>query len=114
LIDMNGSLGPHIDRLSGPTLSGRCLSTRLHRRGGPSGGGGSTRVIDQFCVAICRLRANRNKRASAHLRRLQFVLAGQDGTLNFVVVIVSGDGLKEVMLEPPRVGGQGLAAHRSR
>lgn len=41
-------------------------------------------------------------------------LTKQDGKLNFVVVIVSGDGLKEVMLEPPRVGGQGLAAHRSR
>jgi hypothetical protein len=41
-------------------------------------------------------------------------LMKQDGKLNFVVVIVSGDGLKEVMLEPPRVGGQGLAAHRSR
>jgi hypothetical protein len=28
----------------------------------------------------------------------------QDGKLNFVVVIASGDHLKEVMLEPPRVG----------
>ena len=38
----------------------------------------------------------------------------QDGKLNFFVVIVSGDGLKEVLLEPPGVGGQRLAAHRSR
>jgi hypothetical protein len=38
----------------------------------------------------------------------------QDGHLNFVVVIVSGDSLKEVMLEPPRVNRQGLAAHRPR
>ena len=34
-------------------------------------------------------------------------LLKQDGKLNFVVVIVSGDRLKEVMLEPPRVGKQG-------
>jgi uncharacterized membrane protein YkoI len=31
-------------------------------------------------------------------------LLKQDGKLNFVVVIASGDRLKEVMLEPPRVG----------
>ena len=31
-------------------------------------------------------------------------LLKQDGKLNFVVVIVSGDRLKEVMLEPPRSG----------
>ena len=31
-------------------------------------------------------------------------LMKQDGKLNFVVVIASGDHLKEVMLEPPRVG----------
>ena len=31
----------------------------------------------------------------------------QDGKLNFVVVIASSDGLKEVMLEPPTVGRQG-------
>jgi uncharacterized membrane protein YkoI len=41
-------------------------------------------------------------------------LMKQNGKLNFVVVIVSGNDLKEVMLEPPGVGGQGLAAHRSR
>ena len=41
-------------------------------------------------------------------------LMKQDGKLNFVVVIVSGDSLKEVMLEPPRVDRQGLAARRSR
>ena len=34
-------------------------------------------------------------------------LMKQDGKLNFVVVIASSDGLKEVMLEPPRVGRQG-------
>ena len=31
----------------------------------------------------------------------------QDGKLNFVVVIASTDGLKEVVLEPPRGGRQG-------
>lgn len=41
-------------------------------------------------------------------------LMKQDGHLNFVVVIVSDGRLKEVMLEPPRVNRQGLAAHRSR
>jgi len=41
-------------------------------------------------------------------------LMQQDGHFSFVVVIVSGDSLKEVMLEPPRIGRQGLAAHRSR
>jgi hypothetical protein len=35
----------------------------------------------------------------------------QDGKLNFVVVIASGDHLKEVMLEPPRVGRQGANHH---
>ncbi len=34
--------------------------------------------------------------------------------LNFVVVVLSDDRVKEVMLEPPRVDRQGLAAHRSR
>ncbi|WP_338688020.1 PepSY domain-containing protein [Bradyrhizobium sp. 26S5] len=34
-------------------------------------------------------------------------LMNQDGKLNFVVVIASGDRLKEVTLEPPRVGKQG-------
>ena len=34
-------------------------------------------------------------------------LINQDGKLNFVVVIASGDRLKEVTLEPPRVGRQG-------
>jgi uncharacterized membrane protein YkoI len=33
-------------------------------------------------------------------------LMRQDGKLNFVVVIASGDRLKEVMLQPPRVGKQ--------
>lgn len=41
-------------------------------------------------------------------------LLKRDGKLNFVVDIVSGDSLKEVMLEPPRVDRQGLAARRSR
>ena len=35
----------------------------------------------------------------------------QDGKLNFVVVIASGDRLKEVMREPPRVGRQGASRH---
>jgi uncharacterized membrane protein YkoI len=34
-------------------------------------------------------------------------LMKQDGKLNFVVVIASGNHLKEVTLEPPRVGRQG-------
>jgi uncharacterized membrane protein YkoI len=38
-------------------------------------------------------------------------LMKQDGKLNFVVVIASGDHLKEVMLEPPRVGRQGENRH---
>ena len=38
-------------------------------------------------------------------------LMKQDGKLNFVVVIASGDRLKEVMLEPPRVGRQGANHH---
>jgi len=38
-------------------------------------------------------------------------LMKQDGKLNFVVFIASGDRLKEVMLEPPRVGGQGANRH---
>ncbi|UVO31349.1 PepSY domain-containing protein [Bradyrhizobium arachidis] len=36
-------------------------------------------------------------------------LVKQDGKLNFVIVVASGDRLKEVMLEPPKVGGQGSA-----
>ena len=38
-------------------------------------------------------------------------LMKQDGKLNFVVVIASGDRLKEVMLEPPRVGREKSARH---
>ena len=34
----------------------------------------------------------------------------QDGKLNFVVVIASGDRLKEVMLEPPGSVGKGQVA----
>jgi len=41
-------------------------------------------------------------------------LMQQDGKLNFVVVVASGDDLKEVMLEPPGVHRQGLASRRSR
>ncbi|MDA9410518.1 PepSY domain-containing protein [Bradyrhizobium sp. CCBAU 45384] len=33
-------------------------------------------------------------------------LMRQDGRLNFVVVVASGDHLKEVMLEPPKIRGQ--------
>ena len=35
----------------------------------------------------------------------------QDGKLNFVVVIAAGDRLKEVVLEPPRVGKRGANRH---
>lgn len=38
-------------------------------------------------------------------------LMKQDGKLNFVVVVASGDSLKEVTLEPPKVGRQGPAHH---
>ncbi len=38
-------------------------------------------------------------------------LMKQDGKLNFVVVVASGDRLKEVMLEPPKVGRQGSTHH---
>jgi len=38
-------------------------------------------------------------------------LMKQDGKLNFVVVIANGDRLKEVVLEPPRVGRQGTNRH---
>lgn len=34
-------------------------------------------------------------------------LMKQDGKFNFVIVVASGDRLKEVMLEPPKVGRQG-------
>lgn len=36
-------------------------------------------------------------------------LLNQDGKMNFVVVVLSGDSLKQVMLEPPRIGRQGSA-----
>jgi uncharacterized membrane protein YkoI len=43
------------------------------------------------------------------------VLAGrlmkQGGKLNFVIVIASGDRLKEVMIEPPKVGMDRPARH---
>jgi hypothetical protein len=38
-------------------------------------------------------------------------LIKQDGQLNLVVVIANGDRLKEVTLEPPRVGNQGATHH---
>ncbi|MGY3610144.1 MULTISPECIES: PepSY domain-containing protein [unclassified Bradyrhizobium] len=38
-------------------------------------------------------------------------LTKQDGKLNFVVVVASGDRLKEIMLEPPRVGREKSARH---
>jgi len=38
-------------------------------------------------------------------------LTRQDGKLNFVIVIASGDRLKQVLLEPPKVGKQGSAHH---
>ncbi|GGI31062.1 hypothetical protein GCM10010987_62550 [Bradyrhizobium guangdongense] len=36
-------------------------------------------------------------------------LMRQDGKLNFVIVVAAGDHLKEVMLEPPKVGKQNSA-----
>jgi len=39
-------------------------------------------------------------------------LMEQDGKINFVVVVASGDRLKEVMLEPPKVGRPAAAQHR--
>ncbi|OPY97871.1 peptidase [Bradyrhizobium sacchari] len=38
-------------------------------------------------------------------------LIRQDGKLNFVVVVASGDHLKEVLLEPPKVGKQDASRH---
>ena len=38
-------------------------------------------------------------------------LIKQDGKVNFVIVIASGDSLKEVMLEPPKVRSQGANRH---
>ncbi len=38
-------------------------------------------------------------------------LMRQDGRLSFVVVVASGDHLKEVMLEPPKVGSQSSSRH---
>ena len=40
-------------------------------------------------------------------------LMNEGGKLKFVVVIVSGDRVKEVMLEPPRAGRQGSALRRT-
>ena len=39
-------------------------------------------------------------------------LVQQGGRLNFVIVVVSGDDLKEVMLEPPRAGRRGSDKYR--
>jgi len=39
-------------------------------------------------------------------------LVKQDGKLNFVVVVLSGDSLKEVTLEPPKTGRRGSGAFR--
>ena len=38
-------------------------------------------------------------------------LMRQDGKLNFLIVIASGEGLKEVMLEPPKVGKREATHH---
>jgi hypothetical protein len=35
----------------------------------------------------------------------------QDGKLNFLIVIASGERLKEVMLEPPKVGKRESTRH---
>jgi uncharacterized membrane protein YkoI len=39
-------------------------------------------------------------------------LLQQDGRLNFVIVVASGDDLKEVMLEPPKAGRRGSDKYR--
>ncbi len=39
-------------------------------------------------------------------------LVRQEGRLNFVVVVVSGDNLKEVLLEPPKGRGRGSDKYR--
>ncbi|MBI5264030.1 MAG: PepSY domain-containing protein [Bradyrhizobium sp.] len=39
-------------------------------------------------------------------------LVREDGKLNFVVVVASGDSLKEVMLEPPKAGRRGSDNYR--
>jgi hypothetical protein len=39
-------------------------------------------------------------------------LVKQEGRLNFVVVVVSGDSLEEVLLEPPKGRGQGSDKYR--
>ena len=39
-------------------------------------------------------------------------LVQQDGRLNFVIVVMSGDSLKEVMLEPPKAGRRGSDRYR--
>jgi Peptidase propeptide and YPEB domain len=41
-------------------------------------------------------------------------LMKQDGKLNFFVVVLSEDELKEVRLEPPKAGGKGLHRYRLR
>jgi uncharacterized membrane protein YkoI len=38
-------------------------------------------------------------------------LMKQDGKFNFVIVVASGDRLKEVMLEPPKIAPQGSPHH---
>jgi uncharacterized membrane protein YkoI len=38
-------------------------------------------------------------------------LIRQDGKLNFVIVVAAGDHLKEVLLEPPKVGKQNSSRH---
>ncbi|MGX9425373.1 MULTISPECIES: PepSY domain-containing protein [Bradyrhizobium] len=38
-------------------------------------------------------------------------LIRQDGKLNFVIVVASGDHLKEVLLEPPKIGKQDTSRH---
>jgi hypothetical protein len=39
-------------------------------------------------------------------------LVRQEDRLNFVVVVVSGDSLKEVLLEPPKGRGRGSDKYR--
>lgn len=44
-------------------------------------------------------------------RALAGGLIRQDGKLNFVIVVASGDHLKEVLLEPPKLGKQDTSHH---
>jgi uncharacterized membrane protein YkoI len=79
-----------------------------------------TQLSDADRSNIVALRSVRQELADAVLvaekaapgKALGGGLMREDGKLNFVVVIVSDDHLKEVMLEPPVVGRQGSTSSR--